>query len=322
MGNGATGVSVLTLVLVGFGPVPARAQGAPPGTITGHGITELKRQPESLRVQVDVLARGKDLKEALAKLRDRRAASRKSLEGLGAAASAIEFGEPAIVPENRDRNRHMGMIMRRMANPGNKPPQKPKEAPRIVVSCTLKANFQLRAADPEELLLVSHALEEGMKAADLGGTKDLKQASAQDEEAAQESAEEMMDFGHSNQPKQGEPVFLYVSKISDEDLEKALAQAFKKAKREAGQLAKAAGVELGVLYHLEDNSSGVSDPEEGIVFDNPYSYRFMHQLVNRARAGSAEEDKPAVEAVGVKPGKVAYRVAVSASFALQKPAAK
>jgi hypothetical protein len=217
----------------------------------------------------------------------------------------------------------MGMMMRRMRNQGKKPPQKAKEAPPVLVSCTLKAEFPLSASCHEELLLTGHALEEGMKAADLGGTKDLKQASAQDEELAQEDAADMMmGFGGEGGLQPGEPVFLYFSKISEEERAKALAQAFHRAKAQAGQLARAAGVELGTLYHLEDSSA--ADPgadEEGLEMDGPSSYH-LRQLLHRARTGNANGDKESLEAIGGKPGKVSYRITLSVTFELKKPPAK
>jgi uncharacterized protein YggE len=304
----------LTLTLASFGFNPARAEVPPTGTVTGQGTFELKRQPEYLRVQVDVLAKGKDVKEALAKLREQRQAAQKQLEALGFDPKSIDFGEPKITTEKSDRGRHMEMMMRRMRNQGKKTTQKPKEAPPIFVSSALKAELRLAAADPEELLIAAHTLEQRMKAADLGGAKDLKQVSPQDEELAQEQAEEFMDFNEADGPKRGEPIFLYISKVSEEEQAKALAQAFKNAKRQASQLAQAAGVALGSLHHLEDHSSA-SAPEELGVLDNPYSYRLVQQAWQLTR--TASEDARTGEAIGLQPGKVSYRIAVSASFELK-----
>jgi hypothetical protein len=127
---------------------------------------------------VEVQAKGKTLKEALAKLREKREAAQKSLEALGVVPGSIEFGEPTIVEEKDDRQRQVAMrMMRQMRNQGVKPPQKPKEATPILVSVSLKAEFRLKPSEPEEFLIVANALEQRMKAADLGGLKDLKQAS-------------------------------------------------------------------------------------------------------------------------------------------------
>src|SRR5207248_11168869 len=121
-------------------------------------------------------------------------------------------------------------------------PAKPKEPPPVIVSCPLKAELRLSAPDPEALVILSHTLEERIKLADLGGTKDLKAASAQDEEMEQEEAMAMMNYNDPDAPKRGEPIFVYVSKISEDEQLQARAEAFTKARREAGRLAKAAGV--------------------------------------------------------------------------------
>ena len=41
------------------------------GTVTGVGSAEIKRPAEVLRVQVELVVKGKDLKEAIAKLKER-----------------------------------------------------------------------------------------------------------------------------------------------------------------------------------------------------------------------------------------------------------
>jgi hypothetical protein len=316
------GVQVVAVGLVCIGLAQVRAEPRPAGTVTGQGFIELKRQPEYLRVQVDVLAKGRDVTEALVKLRERRQAAHKQLEQLGVVPSSVEFGKPVIVIEKNDRQRQMFMMMRQNLGQGKKPAQKPKEPPPIIVSCSLRAELRLNGADPEEQLIQAHTLEERMKLADLGGTKELKQASAQDEEQEQEEAAQMMGYNDADAPKPGEPIFWYVSKISEEEQAKARAEAFKRAEREAGRLARAAGVELGPLYHLEDNSATASawDGSE-IYMNNPYAYR-VSQLLERARGAGGSEEKHSGEAVGLQPGKVYFRIVLSASFELKKPAGK
>jgi len=311
-------IQLLAVALASWGLAPVSAQTPAAGTVTGHGAAEIRRQPEFLRVQVEVLAKGKDLKEALARLRARRQAAQKNLELLGMAASAMEFGEPAISTDKNERQRHMAVRMMRMRVQGKKPTDKPKEAPPIIVSSVLKAELPLRSTDPEELLLTAHALEEKMKAADLGGLKELKQASAQDEELAQEQAAEAMDM-EDDTPKRGEPVFLYVSKVSDDEKAKALAQAFRKAKRDAAVLAQAAGAELAALHHLENDVSQNSGIDDDGPFET-YAYRMNRFLMGRVHTDASTAEQ-AAEAIGLKPGKVVYRTIVSASFELKKPAA-
>src|SRR5262249_6225391 len=147
---------------------------------------------------------------------------------------------------------------------------KPKQPPTVVVYVPLKFEMPLKAADAEELLILASALEEKIKGADLGGIKEGKQMSPQDEEMAQEVMEQVPN--DENEPRRGEPLFLFVSKVSTADQDQALASAFQKAKREAGRLARAAGAELGTLVHL-DNNSGTAGVEEAWAMANtPYAY--------------------------------------------------
>jgi uncharacterized protein YggE len=121
--------------------------------------------------------------------------------------------------------------------------------------------------------------------------------------------------GGEDEPRRGEPVFLFVCKISDEDRAKALADAFQKARREADRLARAAAAELGALHHLDSQNQGGGD-------DNPYvsNGRFYRQQSRVSQLG--DPDEQAREAVGTQPGKVTLRVTVSASFTLKPSAGK
>lgn len=290
-----------------------RADGTPAGTITGQGVVELKRQPDAMRVQVDVMAKGLNLKEALAKLKIRREIIQAQFEAWGVDRSTVEFGEPQIVSEKTDRQRQIEMMMRQRMLALGKKEEKPKQPPTVAVYVPLKFELPLKAGDAEELLVLASGLEEKIKAADLGGIKDGKQVSPQDEELAQEIMEQFPN--DENEPRRGEPLFLFVSKVSTADQDQALATAFQKAKREAARLARAAGSELGSLVHV-DNNSGTAGVDEALAIANtPYAY----QVMQRVRATQTTSDASTGEALGVAPGKVTFRVAVSASFAVKTP---
>lgn len=308
----------LLLAVAGAGLLiwPARAQDTLPGTVTGRGTAELKRQPELLRVQVEIFAKGKDIKEALARLRERKESARRNLESIGFPAVGIEFGDPSIGAEPNERRRQMQMmVLRQMRNQGKKGTAKPKEAPPVLVVAPLKAELRLTAASAEELLALAHGLEERIRAADLGGLRDIKQVTAQDEELAIEQPDEIADGTEVEGPRRGEPLFLYVSQVSEADQDKLLQQAFQSAKREATMLARAAGAGVGMLYRLEDGTVPGANFEETVALENPYVNRFVSQLLERARSnGSILEAR---EAIGMQVGKVSYRVVLAASFVLK-----
>jgi len=306
------GLFLLTLGTAG----PVAAQVAHPSTVTGQGTVELKRQPEILRVQVEVLAKGKDLAEALAKLKDRRQAAEKQLAAIGALKSGIEFGEPRLSSEKSPQQKQMEMmVLQQMRSQGKKVGTKPAGAPPAVISSLLKAEFPLKASSPEELLLTSHALQEKIKAADLGGLKELKKPTPQEEELLEEM-EGLMQQNEEQGPIPGQPMFLFVSRIPELEQTAALARAFEKAKAEATRLAKAAGATLGPLHQLSNTTAaqgGFDDPTG--MYNNPYYY----QPIQRMQLGQSGSESQSGEAAGMQPGKVVFRIAVTASFALQAP---
>jgi uncharacterized protein YggE len=279
--------------------------------VTGTGTVEVKRLPEALRVQVEVLAKGKDLKEALSNLKNRKKSAEQQLVKFGFTKEAVRFDEPMLSSDKTDRQRQMEMMVRdRIAKKGKDDP-KNKPPPPVFVAAILKAEFSLPAAAAEELLLLSHDLQEKIKTADLAGMKDLKPASPQDEELAEEGRDPRT-MGMDGEPQRGEPVFLFVSKIPDEVYAKALADAFAKAKRDAGQLARAAGAELDTLHNLQNASRAT-----GAEMDDEMAYR-MAIYRQRGYSGTFETgyDQEHV-ALGAQPGKATFRVTVTASFHLK-----
>src|SRR5947208_6727889 len=84
---------------------PAALAAEPPaaGTVSGSGSVEIKRQPDILRVQFEVMARGKTLKEALQNLKTRREEVRSELAKIGAGKDAVTFGDPGLADDGANR---------------------------------------------------------------------------------------------------------------------------------------------------------------------------------------------------------------------------
>ena len=277
------------------------------GNVAGTGSVTIEHAPDVLRMQVDISAEGKDIKEAISKLKEAENQARQKLTKLGAAESAITFGDPQA--QNGSRRQQMERMIQMRT--GRRPKAPKNQAPSVTVSATLKAEWPLKGKTGDELLLESQDLQAKVKAADVsGGAKDAN-AAGEDQEAAEEA---QMSFGPDGQGNPHDPVFLFVSKISDDEREKARAEAFKKAKDDATRLAKAAGATLGALRFLSSNAGpNIGDRYNETYNELPPQYqRVFYGLMNR---GQGQGEEPA-EAVGVQPGKVAYRVMVSASFAL------
>src|SRR6185436_7163842 len=61
--------------------------------VNASGTASLPRRPDLMRLRVEVSAEGKTMKDALAKMAERRNAVKKKLSELGAGEAAIEFGD-------------------------------------------------------------------------------------------------------------------------------------------------------------------------------------------------------------------------------------
>ena len=305
----------ITAILLSRGiPSSAQAPGPDEGMVTGTGTVVLRRAPDTLRLKVEVFARGKTVKEALAALKERRAAIRAQLGALGATDESIRFADPQINSAVLDRQRQMELMIRsRMAQ---KPAaRKDAPAPPVVVSANLTAEWPLKGEGVEEWLVVAATLEAKVKAADLPGKKDLEKPSVEDEELREEMAG-IEPNADPNDPtaRQGEPAFLFVSKLSDADRASALADAFARARAGAEAMARAAGATLGPLRRLQGG------PQSGEQFEDPAQIQADYLRALRGGGGQvdpADEPESALEAVGASPGAVSYRVRLSAAFALK-----
>lgn len=298
---------------------PAATPSYVASSVSGTGTATIERAPETLRMEIDVLAKGKDLKDALGKLKQRRKAAEQQLAKLGADTKSIRFGTPRVSSIDNDQQRQMQMMMRqRMAGRGKRRAvDKPAVAPPVTIAVSLVAQWPLKtdaegADGAEQLLLAAHALEAKVKDADLGGRKAAEELSPEEAELAEESEDDddQVYYGGQPQAKPGEPRFVYVASISDGQRAQALAKAFERAKADALRLAQAAGAKLGSLQRLSGGNEAGGDPES-LSDWGPYEY----QMYQRAAQQQPTDDK--LEAIGARPGMLKCQVTVSATFALK-----
>lgn len=122
--------------------------------------------------------------------------------------------------------------------------------------------------------------------------------------------------GDDGQPKRGEPAILFVAAVTEAERDKALADAFKKAKVEAARLARAAGAELGALHQVQASSQLSTDT----MGDDYAAYTPAMRAFRRF--GYGQQTEIADEAMGVQPGRVAVRFTVNVSFDLKSGTAR
>lgn len=301
--------AIAMLYVCVLGVERSRAQFSPTESgmsgIVGTGTVTLERQPELIRLRLMIPAEGKDVQEAMSKLKEKETVARAKLQKLGAAAASIQFADP----QTRDASQRQQMERMLQMRTGRSPRPAKNQTPTLSVFTTLKAEWPLGARDGDALLIESLELEAKIKSAQLGGDKSDKSSAAEQEEAAEEAQVVSPEEAQAN-PR--DPVFLFVSRISEADRDKARAAAFTKARDDAERLAKASGNQLGPIRLLASNAapSFASNPETE-MFDGGYQQRMMYNLMNRQ-----EGDEP-LEAIGPQPGKVGYRITVYVSFAVK-----
>ena len=295
----------------------AQTPAAGTGTVSATGTVLLKRKPDILRLKVDVIAHGKTMKEALASMKDRRDATRLQLGKLGATKESVVFNDPQINLTLLAARAQMAMMIQARMAGGRAKKAGKKAAPPVVISSHLTAEWPLKGKDTESLLLEINQLQETINAADLAGKKDLEKLGGEDEEVTQE-LEGVAAGPDGIDPSQGQPgaaAVTLVSKLTPQERAGALADAFKKAKAQAQEIAQAAGAALGPLRQLGTavQPGGESDPNS-----NEWQ-AYYYQMMQTNRGGMPGRDSDSdPEAQGTHPGEVTYRLTVTAAFDIKE----
>lgn len=270
-------------------PLFALAQSAPSNvaTVTSQGQMELKKDAVAMRLVLEVRGKGKDLKSALALLSERKGLAEEYLLRQGAAKDTIRWDEAAIaaaaLPETGPFHFEPPTLAPGpMSLQPTLPQPMPAKSPEVVVISLLRVDFSLSAGGAEDRLLKVHELQGKVRSMELAGS------------AKSDSSTPACNCGCK-----GEPMFLFIAKVSAEERAQTLSQAFAKAKDAAGRLAIATGAELGSVQSLMMNS-------QPTCTSCPLS-----QNQSESSADAVQEIQ------GVTLGSVAYRVSVSTSFVLQ-----
>ena len=286
------------------------------GTVSGMGMIVLEKQPEIMRMQIEIQAKAGSLKEALVALKKQEETAKAQLAVLGANKKSIKIGSPTLsAATDSGQQQQMEMLMQaRLRSRGGKTAKKKATTTPVVVKVSLIAEWKITAITAEELLLASHPLQKKIKDADLAGVKTTAKLTPEQQEILEElgdTSSMYSPYGNGNQTKPGEPVFSFVCAISEQEQEKALADAFQKAKAQAARVAKATGSQLGKLASVSSVSMGGGDDMSG--YGNNYA---IYQAYQQMTSGDQSQANPS-EAVGMLPKKVTFRVSVTAGFELK-----
>lgn len=324
----AAAVVVGCCCFYGTSAAPARAQAGQQagsdGVVTGSGRVALTRQPNVLRMTMQVRGEGKDIKEALAKLKSEREAVAAKLKTLGAAQASVKFDGPRVGggpgdPANAARQRAMQMQRAMRARAGGRVgAAKPEPEPKVEVTSKVTAEWSFEPGEtPEDLIVNAYTLREKVKAGGLSKKAAKAELTPEEQEEMEEAEGMVMDVydGMPQAATPGEPVFVFVSKVPAAERDAATAEAFKKAKAEAARLASAGGAQLGEIRQVTGQTASVTDDSDDAndFYNGGYQYQaqVMRQLGLNVPGTNAEE------AAGFEPGPVALQVMVTATFAIK-----
>jgi uncharacterized protein YggE len=296
---------VITMVFcsVGFAQFPEL--GGQAGTITGTGTSTITVQPDRMRLSIDVLSRGSGLKPALAGLKKLKATASAKLVALGADKDSIKFKSPRITSQQSAEQRQMIEMMKQRLNArragGDSKKAKKKQADPVVVSVSLTAEWKLEGTS-EEVLVKTHELQKLIREADISASKKAASLSPEEQELLEEAQQQYGGY-RSEEKSPGEPAFAFVSTVPEDSRDKAMAEAFQKAKKQATRLAAAAGSKPGPLSSLLGSASSSGEDDE---------YGRYRRMYGGGGGSSSSSDES--EAVGAKYGPLSYVVTVVAGF--------
>lgn len=283
------------------------------GVVQGQGSQVVKRMPDTIRVYLQVSAKGKTLEDALANLKKRTESIREQTPKLGGDANSVKF----TPPDKSDSSQQQQMMDQLRRQMGNERVPKGLAAPTsVTVNTMFSADWPVTAEGVEKLLIDGEKLQKKILDADLSGVKaDEKQATPEEREMAEEMETMMRNQygGNTNMPKPGAPNLSFIAKLPEADRDAAVAEAFKKAHADAERLAKAAGLKLGKLQHVSSMTQAGASSAAMLAMQYRQAYDPF------SRYGGGNEWRPQTEteeneSSAATPAEVEFRFMVSVGY--------
>jgi hypothetical protein len=275
-------------------------------TVTCSGVVTVRQRPSLLLMKVRVRATEATLELGLAKLKEQHESTSRWLTRLGAVR--VECGEPHFADQAEQdamtRSRAATAKAMRKLAPGAARPADHERGVRAVLTAT----WEIGSMSAEETLVLVDRLR--FEAAEDAGEPEPTEPTppwASPEEQIQKIM--MAQVQQLTQPPEddGAPVFLFVARLDTEQLEKAAAAAFSRARENAERLARAAGMQLGQLGSLH----------VGHAVDHARPDRLMDRHRCAALLAGCSYEPGEHEAVSDDPRAAEFAVSVSVSYSLQ-----
>lgn len=307
----------MLLIAVMAAASTVRADEMTDAVVSANGVAKIERAPDRMRMQIEVLSKGSDAKQAVEGLKKRIESVRAQLAAFGVVADSITVQPPRTFKMQGDQQQQIQMMMLQRMRQGNRKAAAATEQtkPPVTISASLSAEWKLDGESADDRFVFAQALQDRIKAADLSGSKAAEELTPEQQELLEEMESEEQSYYSSDQQKPGEPAFMFVASISPEQHQQALSEAFAKAKDQAARLARAAGEELGGVKSIQENSVAAYESDyDPWETQSSVMYRMLQSAQNQA-AGSGTP----TEAVGTDTANVSLKVALNATFYLRRP---
>ncbi|UUO04352.1 SIMPL domain-containing protein [Blastopirellula sp. J2-11] len=282
-----------------------QSHAAEPAVIKSNGTHVLNRNPTELKLSIELLGRGKTLKEALSKLKEKQTAAQDMVQSLGAEMESLTLDAPTTTSRSSEMMEKMReVIQQRVRNSGGPTPEGLKVQDSLTVSSKLHVSWKLEGEDVIARLSEVTALKKKIEESDI--------ASVEGEEiplAEQELMEEAEAFGYNSfssgeEVKPGTPQFSYRTSITPQERREALKTAFATARNNAEVLAAAAGMKVTGLKSMEAGGTA--------VFANMQNY-YRYGGGYREESDAEVEADP-LQAASPKYAEIPFVFVISAQF--------
>lgn len=256
---------------------------SPRSTVSARGVARVRQRPSFLVMIGRIDASAATLELALKNLRQKRVAVSQWLDRLE--AQSPEFGEPRFADQTEPDPVTMAHKMARRRLRQGRPATSQKNNGKKTVVVSYSARWPIDTKSSDEVLIFVDRLQ--FEAAD------LPEAEAESPKASEQAWEsdpvEHMQSLLSDMTREtegDETHFLFLSRISADQYEEALARAFKDAQSKAAIVARAAGAELDELvtaHYSPAETDGVNHMQE-------IHRRTSMPLLNETPLGMSKDD--------------------------------
>jgi hypothetical protein len=218
--------------------------------VTSSGSVTVRQRPALLLLLVRLRAAEVTLELRLAKLKKQCEQTAAWLKRLGAVS--VEFGEPHFA-DQADKGPLKAMRAATARAMGKGPADASSAKSRRDVNVVVTARWHIASMSAEEtLLLVDRLRFEAVEDTGAAETGEELPAWASPEEQLREVMTRMQDLSEGDRM----PQILFIARLSEEQLVKASAEAFSRARQSAERLARAAEMHLGRLSMLNMTAGG------------------------------------------------------------------